>query len=137
MKGMFCLIGSLGALVVALTSSVGCGGDSDESASPAYSCQGDASACLEELAGDYAGTYRGDAKGTWEVTIDNDGTLSGTVVNTDYGYTHDLEGQSDENGAVVFGTVWDGSSFRGQIHTDGSVSGTWSAGLRGNVLGPA
>jgi hypothetical protein len=131
MQSAFRLVWLSGMLAVALTCFVSCGGDSVESGSPAYSCQEEATACLAELAGDYAGTYRGDATGTWEVTIDNDGTLSGTVVNNEYGYVYDLDGQSDENGAVVFGTVSDGSTFSGQIHTDGSISGTWSMGDHG------
>jgi len=113
-----------------------CGSSSSSRTPEPFSCNDTTAECLNALAGEYSGAYSGDASGTWVVRILPSGELSGTATNTDTSDTYTLSGTADENGRIVFGTVSDGSAFKGTLHQDFSISGTWEmAGARGTFRG--
>jgi hypothetical protein len=110
---------------LALSGCQGSSSSADGGADP-FVCSGGAADCLHALAGDYAGTYTGDTRGTWQVTISALGQLAGTAHNTVIDADYDLTGTADAAGRMIFGTSSDGNAFSGQVAQDFSVSGTWS-----------
>jgi hypothetical protein len=76
-----------------------------------------------QYAGTYSGTFSGDASGTWHVTIDGAGNVTG-YANTPAGRVY-ADGQVTSWGSV-FGSVDIGASFSGQIGMSGHIQGTWA-----------
>jgi hypothetical protein len=111
----------------------GCNDDSanDEGGpknSTPYTCAADPSECLNALAGVYEGSYSGELEGTWRVTIGGDGAMQGTTTNAATGDEYTVTGTANDKGGIVFGTVSDGSAFKGRVYADFSVWGNWSLG---------
>jgi len=108
-------------LLVTLPSA--CGSDA-----PAFKCETTTAECQQIVAGNYAGTYKGDGAGTWEVVIDLQGLVTGSGKSSSSSAQFTLSGTADPNGSVILGSVLDSGgtgSFQGQLLTDGSLVGTW------------
>ena len=82
---------------------------------------------LECLAGEYSGTYSGDDYGTWSITADSEGNISGTARSTIYQETYSVFGTTASSGSMtlVIGGVSTGATFQGNIDFSGNVQGTW------------
>ncbi|MBM3286970.1 MAG: hypothetical protein FJY88_06415 [Candidatus Eisenbacteria bacterium] len=79
------------------------------------------------FSGSYSGRYDGGDTGSWTITVDSEGTLSG-VVHADDGYMYTVWGDVRSSGDANFaegGVSVCGGVFSGAITTDGSISGTW------------
>ena len=102
-------------LVILLSSGVSsCSKDNDKSDEPL------------NLAGSWSGTFIGDVAGTWEATISENGTVTGTVVVTSYGIHSNLNGNvsSDGNFTATVGTTSLGYNFDGKLNSK-TGNGTW------------
>lgn len=88
-----------------------------------------------EFHGTWTGTYTGESdNGTWTVTIDSRGKITGTSLSTIWLNSVELNGSISANGTI--GTVSNGAEFNGQItgttgsgiwtNTDSVTNGTWS-----------
>ncbi|HSV55395.1 MAG TPA: hypothetical protein VLJ57_24945 [Burkholderiaceae bacterium] len=77
-------------------------------------------------AGTYTGTFAGDDQGTFTVTINSSGFISGTATSQTFG-TESITGQVASGGSANFGgsSSSDGT-FSGSISPEGVFSGTWS-----------
>jgi len=79
------------------------------------------------FSGAYSGRYDGGDTGSWTITVDSEGTLSG-VVHADDGDVYTVWGDVRSSGDANFaegGVSVCGGVFSGTITTDGSISGTW------------
>ena len=76
------------------------------------------------FAGKYEGTFSGDDTGTWEITIDNQGFITGTSVSDGFG-PDPISGQIGSSGQASLSGTSGSSTFTGIFQTDGIVSGTW------------
>ncbi len=79
------------------------------------------------LAGKYQGSFAGDDAGTWSVTIDTDGNITGVSVSDVYG-SDTVSGSVGSNGQGNMDGTVGGSTFSGNFNRNGTVSGTWSDG---------
>lgn len=89
----------------------------------------DTTTTASDFAGNYSGTYTGEETGTFAVTIDNTGVVSGTATSTTYaGLVSEVSGTVSDSGAVSLtatsGTAG-GATFSGSVTAAGNVSGTW------------
>lgn len=76
------------------------------------------------FAGSYRGTFSGDDTGTWEITINALGMISGVSVSDGFG-SDPISGSIGSDGqASLSGTVGS-STFSGIFSVEGTVSGTW------------
>jgi hypothetical protein len=79
---------------------------------------------LQLLAGDYGGDYTGDDAGSWEVSIDPDGNVTGSSQSKVNADAFNLTGTVTTNGTLKFSATL-GLDFTGTIAPDGTISGTW------------
>jgi hypothetical protein len=91
------------------------------------------------FAGSYSGTYSGAETGTFAVTVNSLGQVSGTATSTTYaGLVFTVTGNVGGSGAVSLSASGQvgSASFVGTITGAGSVSGTWTytSGLSGNGI---
>jgi len=77
------------------------------------------------LAGKYLGSFAGDDIGTWNVTIDVDGNITGISVSDTYGADTVSGSVASSGQAGMSGTVG-GTVFSGSFNRNGNVSGIWS-----------
>ncbi len=77
------------------------------------------------LAGKYQGSFDGDDTGTWNVTIDVDGSITGVSTSDTYGSDIVSGSVASSGQAGMSGTVG-GTVFLGSFNRNGNVSGTWS-----------
>jgi len=76
------------------------------------------------FAGNYQGTFSGDDSGSWTVTINNNGNISGLRESVNFGIAK-IAGSVDSSGkSKINGTV-DTAVFSGIFKRDGTVNGTW------------
>jgi len=76
------------------------------------------------FAGIYNGSFSGDDTGTWRVTIDNKGIISGVSVSDTSG-SETVSGSISSNGQSVINGTSGTSVFSGSFTRSGNVSGTW------------
>lgn len=81
------------------------------------------------LSGNYSGSFSGGDTGTFSITIDNNGTITGTGQGSDE--TFSISGTVSSNGAAAAGNATTGASFVMNINRDGTVSGTWTNSMFG------
>jgi hypothetical protein len=119
-----------GAPVVVTVEVADAGTDTgNETSITVWSCSGPQAACRASMAGDYQGTFDGQASGTWSATLDaTTGDIAGVAILSG-GSPVNITGAADPSGGMlVFGDASTGVSFSGYLYDDGSVSGTWSRG---------
>jgi len=91
--------------------------------------------------GVYQGTFRGDGAGTWTITVDASGIISGAVVSNAFGNDPVSGALSSSGQANMSGTVGT-SVFSGSFTRDGGASGNWqdneggSGTFTGNRVSP-
>jgi len=88
------------------------------------------------LSGNYSGSFSGGDTGTFSVTIDNDGTITGTGQGSDEAFS--VSGAVNSDGTAAAGDVTTGANFVMNISRDGTISGTWTNsifGLSGTLTG--
>lgn len=78
-------------------------------------------------AGSWAGTFAGDDSGTFEVTISENGKVTGDAFSNNLQQNLPLNGQIDSSGDLraVLGSAENGASFTGKF-SNTSASGTWN-----------
>ena len=87
------------------------------------------------IAGIYNGTFTGDSNGTWSVTANTDGTITGSGCDTGFPEVFSISGKVGTDGASVLGFASDGS-YMGNFSLIGTFSGTWTAsGNSGTFIG--
>lgn len=79
------------------------------------------------IAGIYNGTHSGDYSGTWSVTVDTQGVITGSGCDTEPQEAFSISGNVGTDGASVVGLT-DGGSYTGNFSLTGTFSGTWTAG---------
>lgn len=91
------------------------------------SCKKDKDGEVSAFAGKWSGQYEGADYGTWNVTVSEDGEISGTGKSTRSGTTFNLDGNVSDDGnfKATIGTVATGSEFTGKLTGEGTASGTW------------
>ncbi|MCC5938911.1 MAG: hypothetical protein JJU34_16660 [Lunatimonas sp.] len=95
---------------------------------------------VEQFVGIWSGTYSGNVdNGTWQVTIIEDGTISGTATSTPMSETYGVTGTVSPDGdfQATAGSATTGTTFTGTLTTH-SVQGTWentANGLNGTWSG--
>lgn len=83
-------------------------------------------------AGHYIGTYSGDDSGTWDMTIDSEGKITGSSI-SDSQETSSISGSLNENTANI--KLSNGTTFSISINSN-KISGTWNnSGLTGDIEG--
>ncbi|VAX25754.1 hypothetical protein MNBD_NITROSPIRAE01-297, partial [hydrothermal vent metagenome] len=81
-------------------------------------------ALLDLFSGTYRGTFSGDDTGTWDITINALGIISGVSVSDEF-VSDPISGNIGSDGqASLSGTVGS-STFSGIFSVEGTVSGTW------------
>lgn len=81
-----------------------------------------------EFQGNWNGTYTGDQdNGTWIMTIDNTGSITGTSTSNVFNQTFDVNGNVEDNGnlSVTVGNASSGATFEGTMD-ESTASGTWN-----------
>lgn len=76
------------------------------------------------IAGDYSGTFSGDNNGTWSITVDKDGNISGSGHSNDTGLDFTVSGNVKSNGMGGFG-YGGTANFKGYFSLNGCFVGTW------------
>lgn len=82
---------------------------------------------VSRYAGSYSCSVAGDDSGTFTALVDNEGNLTASGWTEAVGDTS-AAGTVQSNGEVAFGSATSGATFTGNIHDDGTVSGTWQNG---------
>ena len=81
------------------------------------------------LVGNYTGTFSGGDTGSFSLTINSDGTLSGNGQGLDETFT--FTGAVNSDGSAAAGNTSTGAEFVMQISRAGSIQGTWSNSIFG------
>ncbi len=85
---------------------------------------------LQQMAGTYSGTFTGDPGGTWRMTMDLSGEVTGTIAGERIGQfnveTKNLLGRVTGEGKLHFEAVDGNERFSGLVTLSGKVSGTWT-----------
>jgi len=87
------------------------------------------------LSGNYSGSFSGGDSGTFSITIDNNGSITGTGQGSDGAFS--ISGSVNSNGSAAAGDATTGADFVMNINRDGSISGTWTNstfGLSGTLV---
>jgi len=87
------------------------------------------------LSGNYSGSFSGGDTGNFSITIDNDGTITGTGQGSDEAFS--ISGTVNSNGTAAAGDATTGANFVMNINRDGTVTGTWTNsmfGLSGSLV---
>ncbi len=73
----------------------------------------------------YEGSFTGDDSGTWSMTVDENGVISGDgISDTDGNFT--ITGQVSSDGNASVGSTSTGATFFGLIDVDDNFSGSWT-----------
>jgi hypothetical protein len=82
---------------------------------------------VASYAGTYIGTFTGDDWGTWTVTIDSQGNISGSYYSQQFYHTVSISGSVDSYGNLTMATggTSTGADFVGTVDSLGNVQGTW------------
>jgi len=89
------------------------------------------------FAGEYRGTFSGDDSGSWYITIDNGGAITGVSVSDTYG-SNEISGSVPDSGQATISGGVDTSEFLGNFNRRGDVTGIWrdsSDGFTGTFTG--
>ncbi len=118
---------------VSVTMFSGCGGGgSSNPSTPGITS-------VSQYQGRYSGTFSGDDRGTWNITITANGDISGPATSTLYGNTVTCSGSVKESGQADFsGSGNSGVVFQGDIDSSGNIQGTWFSSyynMRGTFRG--
>jgi hypothetical protein len=90
--------------------------------------------------GNWSGVYTGaDDNGIWNMTVDGNGSISGTSTSKVFASTFEVSGNVQANGnlSVTVGTASSGATFVGEMRQS-TASGTWnnsSLNYNGNWTG--
>ena len=78
------------------------------------------------LTGNWNGTYSGDDRGIWVVSVDENGNVTGTATSSFTSDSSPITGKVTENGmlAATLGNTEDGE-FIGQLRENNEANGTW------------
>lgn len=93
------------------------------------------SVILKNIIGTYSGTYSGGDTGTWNITINSDGSITGTTTSYQYG-PFSVTGTLNGNTATL--TATSGATLTTTIDPTGIVSGSWTnadEGILGDLTG--
>ena len=93
-----------------------------------------------EIVGDWSGSFSGGDSGTWNITVSQSGTVTGSGFSTTFQENYTFEGNVDFDGQLnaTVGTSSTGAIFTGLLSTDGTGVGTWTntdEGLNGSWEG--
>lgn len=78
--------------------------------------------------GSWEGTFDGGDDGTWAMTVDKDGALTGTFTSTNSSSTYSYTGNVSSTGVITADIIVNGVTldFTGQVASDNkTASGTW------------
>lgn len=77
--------------------------------------------------GKYTGTFSGGDYGTFTLTIDSQGDISGTAYSEKYEDAYSVSGEISSDGEMnmTAGSADTGATFKGSIDSSGTISGTW------------
>lgn len=101
---------------------------------PTLVSPGDAQAHFEgsllyQMAGNYNGTFSGGNNGTWSITIDESGNVTGSSsvnrIGQQNSVSEPLSGRVQSDGALLMSVVDGTRSFTGVVTLSGDISGTW------------
>ncbi len=85
---------------------------------------------LYQMAGNYNGTFTGGNNGTWSITIDESGNITGSSSVNRVGQTPSttevLSGSVQSDGTLVMSVIEGTRSFSGTVTLSGDISGTWT-----------
>lgn len=85
-----------------------------------------------EFQGNWSGIYTGnDDNGNWNMNIDENGVITGTVTSNIFNFTTETNGNVQENGnlEVTVGASNNGATFQGTMNVDeNTAGGTWENG---------
>lgn len=95
-----------------------------------FSCsKDDDESFVSDYKGEWSGTYEGSDKGTWSVTIDANGNITGEAI-SDYSFTYTLSGTVNDGGDfnATTGSASNNTTFTGKLYeTEGY--GSWENSL--------
>lgn len=74
--------------------------------------------------GAYQGTFRGDDNGTWDISIDNNGMITGVSMSEKFG-SEAISGNVPDSGKATIRGGAGTSEFLGHFSLNGDVSGIW------------
>jgi hypothetical protein len=79
------------------------------------------------FAGSYSGTYTGAENGTFLVSANNLGVITGSVFSTTFNQTFPVTGQVSNTGGITLSTGGTAGSaqFNGSVNASGAISGVW------------
>jgi hypothetical protein len=88
-------------------------------------------------AGFYTGSYGGDDAGSFSLTVDAAGVISGVGVSSSQGGAFAITGVVGPTGSVGFGTAGGdvSASYQGTIDASGALTGTWAANPPASAAG--
>lgn len=94
----------------------------------------------DSFAGKYSGTFSGGDYGTFSITVNSQGNISGTSYSEKFNDTYHTSGTVDSSGNIdmAAGINDAGTIFTGTIDSSGTVQGTWNNsfyGLSGSFTG--
>ncbi len=78
------------------------------------------------LVGEYRGTFAGDDRGSWVVTVDADGAITGTSTSDIYEEEDAISGTLSSSGVARMSGIVGTSVFSGNFSRNGEASGTWA-----------
>ncbi len=77
------------------------------------------------LVGSYSGSFSGGNRGSWAITVDASGAISGTAHSTVTGLSFPVDGKVTSSGRGAFGYAG-AASFSGVFSLDGCFAGKWA-----------
>lgn len=76
------------------------------------------------LAGTYSGDYSGNDYGSWNITVNSNGSITGTTISDNSDVTYSISGTLNGNTATL--TASSGATLTATISPYGIISGTWA-----------
>jgi len=83
---------------------------------------------ISKYAGNYTGTFWGTDSGSWKITVNEDGSISGSGYSSALHHSFTAVGKIDSHGSLYLTSASTGATFSGQVSCNGTVcevSGTW------------
>lgn len=80
------------------------------------------------FAGDYSGTFGGDASGTWTTTISSEGEAAGQMLRQGESTPDTIYLGLVDGAGNIIAMTYSEISIKGTVDTSGAISGTWSDG---------
>lgn len=90
------------------------------------SCESEEVEVSSNLSGTWNGSYSGDDRGVWVVTVDSNGNVNGTATSSFTNDSSPINGKVSDNGALsaTLGNTTD-REFVGQLKENNEAIGTW------------